>query len=451
VILCWFFVIGTLGLTEIVRTPRVLAALSPHYIVTFFAANTTSGFLVLGAVFLVVTGGETLYADIGHFGKRPIRLTWFGIVLPALVLNYMGQGALLLRDAGTAKNPFYHLAPGWLQIPLIFLATAATVIASQAVISGAFSLTRQAVHLGYSPRMTIEHTSEEEAGQVYIGAVNWMLFAAAVGLVVAFGSSGALAGAYGVAITTTMVITTLLLSVVARDLWRWSFGLTAVVAAALLLVDLSFFGANLFKVSTGGWFPLLVAGVLFTLMSTWRRGRQLVDNQLYESRLSIENFLANLNGHRLSRTKGVAVFLTGNPQGTPSALLQNVKHNGVLHERVVLLSVSTRGVPYVPRKERLKIDDLGHGFWRVQAGYGFMQTPSVPRILALARAQGVEVKLAESTFFLSRKIPIATHQPGMAVWRERLFSLMSRNSQAVTTYFDIPADKVVEIGMPIEI
>ena len=436
---------------EILHTPRVLAALSPHYIVSFFAANTTRGFLVLGAVFLVVTGGETLYADIGHFGKRPIRLTWFGIVLPALVLNYMGQGALLLRNAGAAKNPFYHLAPAWAQIPLIVLATAATVIASQAVISGAFSLTRQAVHLGYSPRMTIEHTSEEEAGQVYIGTVNWMLFAAAVGLVITFGSSSALAGAYGVAITTTMVITTLLLSVVARDLWRWTLGFTAIVTALLLAVDLSFFGANLFKVSTGGWFPLLVAGILFTLMSTWRRGRQLLDEQLYESHLSVESFLADFDGHPLCRAKGVAVFLTGNPQGTPAALLQNVKHNGVLHERVLLLSISTSRVPYVPKKERLEIDDLGHGFWRVQARYGFMEAPSVPHILALVRKQGVKVKLAESTFFLSRKIPIATHQPGMAVWRERLFGLMARNSQALTTYFNIPADQVVEIGMPIEI
>ncbi len=451
VILTWFLVIGSLGVAEILRTPRVLAAVLPNHALAFFLDNGAQGFFVLGAVFLVVTGGEALYADMGHFGKRPIRLGWFGVVLPCLMINYFGQGALLLRDQSAVKNPFFHLAPGWALYPLVLLATVATVIASQAVISGAFSLARQAVHLGYSPRLRIEHTSEEEAGQVYIGSVNWVLFCATVGLVIGFGSSSALAGAYGVAVTTTMVITTFLLFVVARDIWGWSFSLAASLAVALLCVDVAFLSANIVKVASGGWFPLVVAVMVFTLMSTWRRGRELVDQKLYESDIPVETFLADLDVAALTRAHGVGIFLTGNPRGTPAALLQNLKHNQVLHEKVVLLTVSTRAVPYVPRSERVRGEDLGRGFWRVQAAYGFMQSPTLPRIFALVREQGLDVNPATATFFLSRKIPVATRKAGMAMWRERLFVVMSRNAQSVTTFFDIPADRVIEIGTPVEI
>jgi KUP system potassium uptake protein len=331
VILIWFLVIGFLGLAQIVRAPRVLLAILPVYAANFTRDSTAGAFFVLGAVFLVVTGGEALYADMGHFGKRPIRSGWFSVVLPALMLNYMGQGALLLRDSSAVRNPFYHLAPGWALYPLVALATAATVIASQAVISGSFSLARQAVHLGYSPRMRIEHTSVEEAGQVYVGSVNWVLFAATVGLVTGFGSSSALAGAYGVAVSTTMVITTLLLYRVARNIWGWSIASAGAVTAALLCVDLAFFSANIIKISKGGWFPLLVAGIVFILMTTWRRGRELLRRRFEESDLPLENFLKDLDTYSLSMAKGTAVFLTANPQGTPLALLHNIKHNQVLH------------------------------------------------------------------------------------------------------------------------
>jgi KUP system potassium uptake protein len=452
VILIWFLVIGFLGLAQIVRAPRVLLAILPVYAANFTRDSTAGAFFVLGAVFLVVTGGEALYADMGHFGKRPIRSGWFSVVLPALMLNYMGQGALLLRDSSAVRNPFYHLAPGWALYPLVALATAATVIASQAVISGSFSLARQAVHLGYSPRMRIEHTSVEEAGQVYVGSVNWVLFAATVGLVTGFGSSSALAGAYGVAVSTTMVITTLLLYRVARNIWGWSIASAGAVTAALLCVDLAFFSANIIKISKGGWFPLLVAGIVFILMTTWRRGRELLRRRFEESDLPLENFLKDLDTYSLSMAKGTAVFLTANPQGTPLALLHNIKHNQVLHEQVVLLTISTRNVPYVPYREFLNIENLSHGFWRIHAVYGFMQSPSVPRIFALARREGLEMDLRQATFFLSRMIPVATpKKPGMALWRERLFAVMNRNGQRVTTYFDIPADRVIEIGAEVGI
>jgi KUP system potassium uptake protein len=451
VILIWFLVIGFLGLAQIMRAPRVLLAVLPIYAANFIRGNPAEGFFVLGAVFLVVTGGEALYTDMGHFGKRPIRSAWFGIVLPALVLNYLGQGALLLRDSSAAKNPFYHLVSGWALYPLVVLATSATVIASQAVISGSFSVARQAVHLGYSPRMRIEHTSVEEAGQVYVGFINWTLFAATVGLVTGFGSSGALAGAYGVAVTTTMMITTFLLYRVARGIWGWSFALAGAVAAALLCVDLAFFSANMVKVPQGGWFPLVVAGIVFTLMVTWRRGRELLQRRLEASDLPIESFLDDLNTHSLSIAKGTAVFLTANPQGTPLALLHNIKHNQVLHEQVVLLTISTRSVPYVPYREILAIQNLDHGFWRLHAVYGFMQSPSVPQIFALARRECLEIDFRRATFFLSRTIPVPTLKPGMALWRERLFAVMTRNAQRVTTYFDIPSDRVIEIGAEVEI
>ncbi len=451
VVLSWFLVIGLLGAIAIAHAPHVLTAFWPGHAVGFFLHHAEEAFFVLGAVFLVVTGGEALYADMGHFGSRPIRLTWFCLVLPALLLNYFGQGALLLSDPSAVQNPFYHLAPGWAVYPLVLLATVATVIASQAIISGAFSLTRQAVYLGYSPRMKIEHTSGEEIGQVYIGFVNWVLCIATVGLVVGFGSSSALAGAYGVAVSITMVVTTLLLAAVMRDIWGWPLPAVVAVTAGLLLVDLSFLAANSVKVPNGGWYPLLVAAAVFTLMSTWQRGRELLARQAYEHLRPVEDFLADLDVDGLARAQGTAVFLTGSARGTPGALIENIEHNQVLHQQVVLLTISTRGVPYVRPSERIEIDDLGHGFWRIQAGYGFMQSPRVPRLLRLAERNGLELDLDRITYFVARRTPIVTPKPGMAMWRERLFALMMRSSQTITTYFDLPPDRVIEIGSQIEI
>ena len=413
--------------------------------------NGGRGFLVLGAVFLVVTGGEALYADMGHFGARPIRLTWFALVLPALLLNYFGQGALLLVNPEAAHNPFYRLAPAWGLYPLVVLSTAATVIASQAVISGAFSLTRQAVQLGYVPRLTIRHTSATEIGQIYIPQLNWVLMVATVGLVLGFGSSSQLAAAYGVAVTTTMVITTVLFYVVARRLWGWRRWTAGLLCAAFLTVDLSFFGANMIKIVQGGWFPLLVAAIVFTLLTTWRRGRAILASRLRESVVEVEAFLRQEGTSALPRVPGTAVFLTSSAEGVPTTLLHNIKHNKILHERVVLLTVATRGVPRVPTRERLEITDLGSGIFRLVGSYGFMESPDVPDLLGLADGAGLDVDRDEVSYFLGRQRLLSTPRPGMARWRERLFALMSRNSRDATAYFDLPADRVIELGSQVEL
>jgi KUP system potassium uptake protein len=452
VTLVWFLALAALGARAILRHPAALAAASPHHALEFFARNQGHGFLVLGAVFLVVTGGEALYADMGHFGRRPIRLAWFAVVLPALLVNYFGQGALLLADPAAAHNPFYRLAPDWALYPLVALATAATVIASQAVISGAFSLTRQAILLGYSPRMPIDHTSEEEIGQIYIAPVNWMLFAATLGLVLAFRSSSALAGAYGMAVSATMVITTLLFYVVARRIWGWSRLAAAATCASFLAIDLAFFGANLAKLADGGWFPLAVAALVYTLMSTWKRGRQILAARQRQALFPIEDFLADLGSKaELQRVGGTAVFMTGNPEGTPPALLHNVKHNHVVHERVILLTVVTEDVARVPDEERLEVQAIGQGFHRIVARYGFMQSPNVPAILRLAERHGLAFDLMETSFFLAREHLLATAKPGMALWREKFFAFMSRNAQGATAFLRIPPGRVVELGSQVEL
>ncbi|MBI4544615.1 MAG: potassium transporter Kup [Gemmatimonadetes bacterium] len=451
VTLVWFLTLALLGTRAIAARPEVLAALNPLHGAAFFGRNGLQGFLVLGAVFLVVTGGEALYADMGHFGRRPIRLAWFALVLPALLLNYFGQGALLLRDPEAAHNPFYRLAPGWALYPMVLLATAATVIASQAVISGSFSLTRQAVQLGYSPRVQIQHTSPGEIGQIYIPPVNWALMLATIALVLGFGSSSRLAAAYGVAVTTTMVITTVLFYVVARDLWRWSRLAAGGLAAVLISIDAAFFGANIIKVEHGGWFPLLVAAGVYTLMTTWKRGREILRERLRKATMPLSKFLQQIAARPLERVPGAAVFMTGSLDVTPPALLQNVRHNKVLHEKLVLLTVVTEEIPHVPREERVEIQELQDGIYRVILHYGFMQDPDIPRVLDLCRERGLDLDLEQTTFFLGRETLLATEKPGMALWRERLFAFMARNALRATAFFHIPSERVIEVGWEVEL
>jgi KUP system potassium uptake protein len=449
--LVWFITLAVLGSVQIARYPAVLAAVSPLHAAHFFLRNRWQGFLVLGSVFLVVTGGEALYADMGHFGRFPIRLTWFTIVLPSLLLNYFGQGALIIHRPAAITQPFFELAPGWAMLPLVVLATAATVIASQAVISGTFSLTRQAVQLGYLPRVAVDHTSAREIGQIYIPAVNWALMLACIALVLGFRSSGGLAAAYGVAVTTDMVFTTLLFTAVALTRWKWGWGPALGLALGFIAVDLAFWGANLTKIPAGGWFPLLIAAGVFTMMTTWKRGREILRERLTAMLLPFDHFVRDLAADRITRVPGTAVFMSSKPGATPLALLHNLKHNKVLHERVVLLSVETEGVPYVPRAQRTELEQLDNGFNRLILHYGFMEDPDVPRGLALARRDGLEFHPMETSYFLGRERFIVTDRPGMAHWREHLFALMSRNARNATDFFRLPPNRVVELGAQLEI
>jgi KUP system potassium uptake protein len=451
VMVVWFLVLGALGLARISNAPEVLVAISPFHAVEFFARNAGRGFVVLGSVFLVVTGGEALYADMGHFGPRPIRLAWFGFVLPALLLNYFGQGALLLGAPEAAPNPFYRMVPGWALYPLIVLATAATIIASQAVISGAFSLTRQAVQLGFSPRVQVEHTSSAEIGQIYVPTVNWALMLCTVALVLGFRSSSAMAGAYGVAVTSTMVITTVLLYILSREVWGWGQPWAGALTVFFLTFDLAFFGANALKIPHGGWVPLMIAGCALVLMSTWKRGRAILVQRLLERSVPFDLLLGDLLAEPPIRVPGTAVFLTGAPDSTPPALVHNVAHNKVLHEQVVLLTILTAEVPHVPRTQRVRVASLGHGFYRVTAHFGFMEDPDALEVLAECRAAGLHLQLAATTFFLGRETLIATDRPGMAIWREKLFSFMSRNALRATAFFRLPPDQVFEVGAEVEL
>jgi KUP system potassium uptake protein len=402
----------------------------------------------------VVTGGEALYADIGHFGRLPIRLTWFSFVLPALLLNYFGQGALLLNDpealVNRDYNPFYHLVPQWGLYPMVVLATAATVIASQAVISGVFSLTRQAVQLGYMPRVLIEHTSARQIGQIYVPAVNWGLMIACIGLVWGFRSSSALAAAYGVAVTTDMVFTTILLAVVARMVWRWSLPLILALGTTFFIVDIAFWGANITKVPDGGWFPIVIALGAFTLMSTWHRGRAILHDRMKTDALPIDLFLSSVKSRPPHRVPGTSVFLFRNTDGTPPALLHNLKHNKVLHERVVLMTVLTEEVPHVPEEKRYRVESLGEGIYRIVIRYGFMEDVDIPKVLSQVTEEGMEFREAETTYFVGRETVIASAHPGMALWREKLFGWMSRNAMSAAAFFRIPPNRVVELGAQIE-
>jgi KUP system potassium uptake protein len=451
VMMLWFLTLAALGVAQLVQHPAVLAALNPAHSVRFFIHNGWHGFLVLGSVFLVVTGGEALYADMGHFGVLPIRLTWFGFVLPALLLNYFGQGALVLLDETAAEHPFFKLAPHWALVPLVVLTTMATVIASQAVISGAFSLTRQAVQLGYLPRVDIEHTSETQIGQIYIPGLNWLLMIACIGLVIGFGSSSRLASAYGVAVTTDMVFTTILFSVVARSSWKWSLPAVVALAAVFLTVDLSFWGASLLKIPSGGWFPLVVAALVFTLMTTWSTGRGILAERIAERTMSFVEFLARIEKTPPQRVPGTAIYPARDPTIAPHALLQNLKHNKVLHERVVLLALLTDAMARVPEEQRVRLERMSFNVFRVLASHGFAEDAEVPKVLELLKGKGFIIDTADSTFFLGRETLLATNRPGMALWRERLFELMSRNARRATKFFRLPSERVVELGTEIEL
>ena len=456
VMVVWFATIGGLGLAEILQAPQVLAAANPLYGVEFFLRHGHAGFVLLGAVVLAVTGAEALYADMGHFGKRPIRLAWFLLVLPALLANYFGQGALILRDPTTAVNPFYLLAPSALQYPLIALATIAAIIASQALISGAFSLTQQSVQLGYSPRVQIIHTSQSETGQIFVPEVNRALGLGCILVVLMFRSSSSLAAAYGIAVTGTMTITTILFYVLARTHWQWSIWRAGLLAAFFLIIDLAFFSANLLKIVQGGWVPLVIALGIFTLMTTWQRGRLIVRSLLVDASIPLEALLRDLGDEnpdrrfKPPRVPGTAVFLASESKDAPLVLLHHLKHNKVLHENVVLLSIVSAQVPEVPIAERIEVTCFPHNFARVKAKYGFMQTPNVPEILALATERGIVAKPTETTFYLGRENLIPTGNKPLAHWRKRLFIFMQRNARPATEFFGIPPNRVVELGAQME-
>jgi len=453
VILIWFTVLAILGLRGVILEPTVLKAINPLYGINFILEYQFQSFWVLGSVFLVVTGGEALFADMGHFGRQPIRIAWFSVVFPALVLNYLGQGALLLnsQEMINNNNPFFSLAPAWGVLPLVILATAATVVASQALISGAFSLTRQAIQLGYLPRMEIRHTSADEIGQIYVPVVNWGLFIANIWLVTEFRSSGNLAAAYGFAVATSMVITTMLMFFVARDIWKWPMKIAGIGWALILTIKLAFFSAAVIKIPSGGWVPLVVGAAIMLLMTTWRRGRQIVAERLRSKWLPLPAFIAEVHTKSPTRVPGTSVFLARSSEGTPTALVHNLLHNKVLHEKVIILTIETDTKPISPVSESIEIEDLGIGIHQVTAKYGFMQTPHVPRLMKFCKDLGLQFTPEDVTFFLGRETLIPSERPGMALWREGLFAFMARNAQRAMNFFRIPPDRVVEIGVQVEL
>jgi KUP system potassium uptake protein len=449
IVIIWFITIAALGIMWIVRAPAVLGAFDPRHALTFFRDNGFTGFAVLGAVFLVVTGGEALYADMGHFGRKPIRLAWFALVLPALILNYSGQGALLLENPG-ATHPFFLLAPSWALYPLVAISTAAAIIASQALISGSFSITRQAIQLGLAPRLDVEHTSAHEMGQIYVPQVNWALMVATVLIVVGFGSSGAVAAAYGIAVTLTMIITVLLLYIVMTERWHWPKPGALVVMVLFLTIDVAFFGANALKLLDGGWVTLAVAWALFTVMTTWREGRRLLAERLTVRALPLEDFLQRVATVAPARVSGTAVFMTAQPTGTPPALAHNLQYNKVLHKHVVVLTVTTAQTPHVAAKDRVSVTELEQGVFNVRLQYGFMEDPDVPAALLQAREQGLDIDLDDLAYFLGRETILVTRKEGMALWREKLFVLMARNAVRPISYFRLPPERVVELGVQVE-
>ncbi|MDN7139397.1 potassium transporter Kup [Pseudomonas sp. JQ170] len=451
VMVTWFVVLGALGVLGILQSPEVLKALNPMWAVRFFIVHPGMGVTILGAVVLALTGAEALYADMGHFGRKPIARAWFILVLPALVLNYFGQGALLLQNPEAARNPFYLLAPGWALIPLVGLSTLATVIASQAVISGAFSLTRQAIQLGYVPRMQIQHTSSDEQGQIYIGAVNWALMVGVVLLVLGFESSGALASAYGVAVTGTMLMTTILVSTVMLLLWKWPPVLAVPVLLGFLFVDGLFFAANVPKVVQGGAFPVLAGLVLFVLMTTWKRGKQILVERLDEGSLPLPLFIGSIRVQPPHRVEGTAVFLTARPDAVPHALLHNMLHNQVLHNQVVLLTVVSEDMPRVPAQQRFEVETYGEGFYRVLLHFGFMDEPDVPAALKLCHLEGLDFSPMRTTFFLSRETVIPSRLVGMSHWRATLFAFLLKNANGNLRFFNLPLNRVIELGTQVEI
>jgi KUP system potassium uptake protein len=450
IMLFWFISIAALGIRGVWLHPEILFSFSPTYAVAFFADHPMASFLVLGAVVLVVTGGEALYADMGHFGPRPIRVVWLGMVLPSLLLNYLGQGALLLADPTAVDNPFFRLVPETFLYPMLVIATLAAIVASQALISGSFSLTHQAVQLGYTPRVTIVHTSKQEAGQIYIPEVNKALAIGTLLLVFGFGSSTALGGAYGVAVTGTMAITTILFGVIAHERFRWTRLQVGAFMAFFLTLDLALFAANLLKIPTGGWVPLAIAVGVFTLMTTWKRGRIHLRAILADRSLPVSELIESLERSKIVRVPGTAVFMTSESEGTPVVLLHHLKHNKVLHTQVLLLSIIVKAEPEVPASERLVVEDLTSGIYRVKAYYGFLQTPNVEEIRARCVEAGVRTRRMETTYYLGREQLIPIGSSGMSSWRKRLFAIMSRNARSATQYFGIPPNRVVELGAQIE-
>jgi KUP system potassium uptake protein len=451
VMLFWFTTLGVLGIAAITRHPAVLEAINPAYAFRFFVANGTIAFLSLGAVVLCITGGEALYADMGHFGRKPIKLAWFSYVFPCLFLNYLGQGALILADPAAVQNPFFLLVPDLLLIPMVLLSTFATIIASQAVISGAFSLTRQAMQLGYSPRLHAVHTSEREIGQIYVPAINWMLLVAVIALVLGFRSSSALASAYGIAVTLTMMIDTILAFMIVRTLWQWSWFKAGLFLAAFIVVDLAFFSANSVKIMDGGWFPLVLGFAVFTLLATWRLGRVLLNEKLKQDSMPLDAFITSLEYGGPYRCEGTGIFMTTNPDGVPRAMLHNLLHNKVLHERVVLLNVIMEDVPYVAEASRVEVRALAQGFYQLRVRYGFKDEPDIPHAMDLAGSQGLTFDMMQTSFFLGKETIVAHHKPAMPLWREWLFAWMFRNAGSATEFFKIPTNRVVELGTQIEL
>ena len=451
VMLLWFGTLGLLGAINIAHDPSILKALNPIYAEQFFVHQPWIAFVALGAVVLAVTGAEALYADMGHFGRFPIKLAWFGFVLPALLLNYFGQGALMLHNPESIKNPFYLLAPEWALFPLIGLATVATVIASQAVITGAFSVSRQALQLGYLPRMHIQHTSESTEGQVYMPRVNWGLMIGVMALVLSFRSSGNLAAAYGIAVTGDMVITTLLAAIVFREIWRWGKIKTYLLISLFLTIDLAFFSANMLKIPDGGWVPLLIGACIFTLMLTWKNGRHLLYKRLKSDAMAISPFIEAVGAHPPPRVPGTALFMTPNPDGVPHAMLHNLKHNKVLHEKVVILTVRFSNFPHTNSAERVKVEALPYEFYRVTINYGFKDEPDLPRDLALCNQYGLVFDIMETSFFIGKEILIASEKSGMAHWRKKIFIGMFRSAETITNQFKLPPNRVVELGSQVTI
>lgn len=449
VMIIWFLTLAILGIIHIGDNPAVLGAINPAHAFRFFATDGLQGFLVLGTVFLVVTGGEALYADMGHFGRKPIMLAWFGFVLPALMLNYFGQGAMLLSEPEVAENVFYRMAPSWATIPLVVLATMATIIASQALISGAFSITMQAQNLGFLPRLRIIHTSATEFGQIYIPFVNWALMIACIAVVLTFRSSSNLAAAYGIAVTSTMAITTIIFAIVTRERWNWPIWRSAVLIGFFLIVDLAFLGANLIKIPQGGWFPIVTAIIIFTIMTTWKRGSRIVNQREQSQEQELSSFLARCSAPR-PRATGTAFFMSAKPDGVPDALEANYRYTGVIHERVVLVTVVAEDVPHVNDARRVAVSELGNGFMKVAIRFGFMEEPNVPAVLAWLKDTPHDIDPENGPFYISRTRAIPSALPGMAFWREQLYAFMQRNAVSAADFFRLPPARVVEIGTTVE-
>lgn len=449
--LFWFLTLGGLGIYNIIKEPLVLVSMNPFYAYQFFIINAWDGFFVLGSVFLVVTGGEALYSDLGHFGRRPIQRAWFFIVLPCLILNYFGQGALIAHNPLAAKNPFFLMAPSWMLTPLVILATLSTVIASQALITGVFSITMQAVQLGYMPRVLIEHTSAKEFGQIYVKSMNRMLMIACILLVIFFKTSSNLAAAYGIAVTTTMGITTILFYLVARQKWRWSRFKAGTICGFFLIIDLSFWGANLVKIIDGGWVPLAVGFFIFILMTTWKKGRKLLGERIKDEVIPLSSFLDKIDSEKPFRNPGVAIYMASGLKDTPYALIQSYEHYKTIHERLIFLSVVTEEIPQISQARRIEVNEIGHGCYTVFIHYGYMERPNIPKELDKLKIGDIKIDPLEATYFIGKEKLFATDRPGMALWREKLFAFQTANAQDATTFFQLPRKRVMEIGVQVEL